>query len=163
MEEGARREEDERRIARLGSMARLMDEALEIPFLGVRVGIDPLLGLLPGGGDVAGALVSGWLVITAARVGASGPVVARMLLNVAVDAVLGSVPVLGDVFDLAFRSNRRNLRILEAHLADAAATRRRSQAVVVVWGAVGGVVGLLATLTWAVSRVASLVLGVLAG
>lgn len=130
-------------------VARVMDEAVEIPVLGVRVGLDALLGLVPGAGDVAGMAVSGWTVVTAARLGASGTVVARMLLNIAADALLGAVPVLGDVFDVAFRANSRNLRLVEAHLSDPRRTRRRSR--LVVWGAVGGVLALLATLGIAVA------------
>jgi hypothetical protein len=121
-----------------------MDDVVEVPLLRVRVGLDPLLGLLPGAGDVVAAMVSGWMVISAARMGASWPVVARMLLNMGLDALLGTVPVLGDLFDVAFRANRRNLRLVEAHLLDPETTRRGSLAV--LGGAVVGVLGLLAAL-----------------
>ncbi|MGD2071341.1 MAG: DUF4112 domain-containing protein [Gemmatimonadota bacterium] len=125
-------------------VSRVMDEAVEIPVLRVRVGLDALMGLIPGAGDIAGVAVSGWTVVTAARLGASGTVVARMLLNIAVDALVGAVPVLGDLFDVAFKANSRNLRIMEEHLSEPTRTRRRSR--LVVWGAVGGVLALLATL-----------------
>jgi len=129
-----------------------MDDAIRIPVLGIRVGLDPLLGLLPGAGDLAAAGVSGWIVVEAARLGASPTVIARLLLNMGLDLLLGSVPLLGDIFDFAFRANRRNLRILESHLSDPEETRRRS--VAVVGGAVLGVLGLLgglgALLVWGV-------------
>lgn len=128
-------------LRRLRRIARVMDDAVEIPLLGVRVGLDPLLGLLPGAGDILGAAVGGWIVVTAARLGAAPVVVARMLLNVGVDALAGAAPLLGDVFDIAFKANRRNLDILEEHVRDPTATRRRSR--VVVWGTIGGVVALL--------------------
>ena len=125
-------------------IARLMDDAVEVPLLGVRVGLDPLLGLLPGAGDLIGAAVGGWIVVTAARLGAAPVVVGRMLLNVAVDALLGSAPLLGDVFDVAFKANRRNFALVEEHLHDPTATRRRSRAV--VWATAAGVLVLLAAL-----------------
>lgn len=143
----ARPEGPEAAPSHLGGLrivARVMDEAVEIPVLGVRVGLDAVLGLIPGAGDVAGVAVSGWTVVTAARLGASGTVVARMLLNIAVDALLGALPVVGDVFDVAYKANSRNLRIVEEHLSEPRRTRRRSR--VVVWGAMGGVLVLLATL-----------------
>lgn len=140
------------RLKALRTAARLMDDAVRIPVLGIRVGLDPLLGLLPGAGDLAAAGVSGWIVIEAARLGASPTVIARLLLNMALDILLGTVPVLGDIFDVTFRANRRNLRILERHLSDPAGTRRRSTAV--LGGALLGVLGLLgglgALLVWGV-------------
>lgn len=133
-----------------------MDDAVELPLLGVRIGVDPLLGLLPGAGDVLGAAVGGWIVVTAARLGAAPSVVARMLLNVGVDALVGAAPFLGDLFDVAFKANRRNLDILEEHVRDPTATLRRSRAV--VWGAVGGVLallgGLVAAVVWGLTAVA---------
>ena len=139
----------------LRRITRIMDDAVEIPVLGVRVGLDPLLGLLPGAGDILAAAVAGWIVVTAARLGAAPVVVARMLLNVAADAVVGTAPLLGDAFDVAFKANRRNLTLLENHVADPTTTRRRSR--VVVWGTVGSVVvllaGLLAALVWGLSAV----------
>ena len=140
--------EDE--LRRLRRVARVMDDAVEIPVVGVRVGLDPLLGLLPGAGDILGAAVGSWIVVKAARLGASPVVVARMLLNVGVDALAGAAPLLGDLFDVAFKANRRNLELLEEHVRDPTATRRRSR--VVVWGTVGAVfvllAGLLAALVW---------------
>ena len=135
-------------LSRLRRVARVMDDAVEIPVLGVRIGLDPILGLVPGAGDIVGAAVGGWIVVTAARLGAAPSVVARMLLNVGVDALAGAAPVLGDLFDVAFKANRRNLRILEEHVRDPVSTLRRSRAV--VWGAAGGVLALLAGLVAAV-------------
>lgn len=154
-------ESAEARLARLRAVARVMDDAVKIPVLGIRVGLDPVLGLLPGAGDVLGAAVSGWTVVMAARLGASGTVVARMLLNIGVDALVGAVPLLGDLFDVAFKANRRNLRIVEEHVADPHTTRRRSRTV--VWGAVGGVLALLVTIALTVTWVVSTVWGMLMG
>lgn len=154
--EASRREPDDDSLRRLRRIARIMDDAVEIPLLGVRIGLDPLLGLLPGAGDVLGAAVGGWIVVTAARLGAAPSVVARMLLNVGVDALAGAAPLVGDLFDVAFKANRRNLGILEEHVLDPTATLRRSR--VVVWGAVGGVlallVGLVAAVIWGLTALA---------
>ena len=108
-------------------VARIMDDAVEIPGLGIRIGLDPLIGLIPGLGDAAGALISAWIIVSAARLGASRSVLARMLANAGIDALTGAVPVFGDLFDFAFRANRKNLRLLEAHLADPREARRRSR------------------------------------
>lgn len=88
-----------------------------------------MLGLIPGVGDALGLALSAWVAAQARQAGASRWLLARMAMNVGLDAVLGSVPLLGDVFDFAFKANRRNLRLLQRHLArtgGAAQARRRS-------------------------------------
>jgi hypothetical protein len=100
----------------LTRVTRIMDGAITIPGTGIRVGLDPVLGLIPGLGDVAGAALSGYVVLTAARMGAPAPLVARMLANVALDTAVGSVPLLGDLFDAGWKSNTRNVALLERHL-----------------------------------------------
>lgn len=129
-------------------VARLMDDAVEIPVLGIRVGLDSVIGLIPGGGDVAGAAMGGWIVVQAARMGASPSVLGRMLMNLGLDALIGAVPLLGDLFDLVFKANRRNVQILEDHIRNPDRTRTRSRKV--VWGTVAGVVGLVLALIVAV-------------
>lgn len=104
-------------------LTRWLETALRIPGTQIRFGADALLGLIPGVGDAAGALLSGWLIVKAARQQAPAPLLGRMLGNVLVDALVGVVPLLGDLFDIGFRANTRNLRLLEQHLgiADQAA------------------------------------------
>jgi hypothetical protein len=114
-------------IERVRALARLLDSAVTIPGTKIRFGADSIVGLIPGIGDVAGAVLSGYIVLVATQLGASAPVVTRMLLNIGVDTVVGSIPVLGDVFDVAWRSNQKNVALLESHLADGAATRRGSR------------------------------------
>ena len=111
-------------------LARLLDEAIEIPGTSYRIGIDPLVGLVPGIGDVIGALLSTWILLVGVRLGAPASVIARMALNVAVDAVVGSVPLAGDLADFAWKANVRNVRLLETWLERPAPTRRASGAVV---------------------------------
>ncbi len=94
-------------------LARLLDDAIPIPGTEWRIGIDPLLGLVPVLGDALGAVLSSWLVVVAVRRRAPFGVLARMGLNIAIDTVVGSVPVLGDAFDAGWKSNVRNLRLLE--------------------------------------------------
>ncbi len=118
------------RLARARLLARLLDDAIPIPGTSYRIGIDPLLGLVPGVGDVLGALLSIWLLVTASRLGAPPAVLARMGLNVAIDAVVGAIPLAGDLFDAGWKANARNLRLVEGWLDRPAPTRRASGALV---------------------------------
>jgi hypothetical protein len=117
-------------LARARTLTRMLDSAARIPGTGIRFGLDPLLGLIPGLGDVAGAALSGYLVLLAQRLGAPRAVVLRMLANVAADTVGGTVPVLGDMFDVAFKSSSRNLALLERTLQTPTDTKRASGLVV---------------------------------
>jgi hypothetical protein len=116
----------------------LMDSAFRIPGTKLRIGLDPILGLLlPGAGDVLGALPSFLIVTLATRRGVPPVIVLRMLLNVALDSLIGAIPLLGDVFDAAFRSNQLNLALLERHAGAPRAPRFADYLVVGVAIAVG--------------------------
>jgi len=115
------------RAAGVQALARLLDSAFLIPGTNVRFGLDPIIGLLPGVGDLAGAVLSGFIILRSARLGAPRSVLARMLMNVAIDTVVGSVPIIGDMFDVVWRSNLRNAKLLERHLARPEHTRRSSR------------------------------------
>lgn len=119
--------EMDRRAARVRTLTRILDSSIRVPGTGWTLGLDPILGLLPWAGDVAGAVLSGWLIWQSARLGAGPAVVARMLLNVAVETVVGVVPVIGDVFDATWKANTRNLALLERHLADPGRARAVSR------------------------------------
>ena len=106
----------DRELASIEDLARLLDTRWEIPGLGVRFGVDAVAGLVPVVGDLATGLVSFYIVHRASELGASRPLVARMVANVVIDTVFGSVPLLGSVFDVFFKANRRNLRLLRRHL-----------------------------------------------
>jgi hypothetical protein len=99
----------------LDSMTDLMDSRFRIPGTDIRFGLDFLVGLVPYAGDVVTFAFSGLLVVTMARNGASGMVVVKMLGNILLDGVVGSIPVLGDLFDLGFKANRRNYQLLREH------------------------------------------------
>lgn len=103
------------RMERLDALASLMDSAIVIPGTGIRLGADALIGLIPGIGDLVTAGVSCIIVLEARRMGAPAHVVARMIGNVAIDGIVGAVPLFGDIFDVAFRANLRNMRLLRKH------------------------------------------------
>lgn len=99
-------------------LARLMDSQFRIPGTNIRFGLDGLIGLIPGAGDLSTFAVSGYMVLLLARNGASGNVLARMVLNILIDAIIGSIPLLGDAFDIAFKANLRNLRLMQEHYVE---------------------------------------------
>ena len=117
-------------LARARALTRLLDSAARVPGTNFRFGLDPVLGLIPGLGDVAGAALSGYVVILASRLGAPKSVIVRMLGNVAIDTVAGTMPVVGDLFDAGWKSNTRNLTLLERHVGLPTTERAASRAVV---------------------------------
>lgn len=103
--------------ARIARIARLLDSAYTVPGTNIRLGLDPLLGLIPGAGDAITTLLSFYIVYEAHRGGLPKPALLRMVANIAIDAVVGAVPVLGDFGDIFWRANRRNLAIFDDYLA----------------------------------------------
>ena len=106
----------EQRLARLEAIARLLDVAFVLPGTNIRYGIDGLIGLIPVVGDLITTALSLWLVREARALGAPWHVTARMLANVAVDGAVGMIPFAGDAFDVMFRANMRNVRLLRRWL-----------------------------------------------
>jgi uncharacterized protein DUF4112 len=104
------------RVARLDALAQLLDGAFVVPGTTIRFGLDALIGLIPGIGDAVTTLISLYIVNEARALGAPRVLIARMLANVAVDGLVGAVPLLGDAFDVVWRANRRNLALLRGHL-----------------------------------------------
>ena len=107
---------------RTRQLARLLDSRFRIPGTQVRFGVDSVIGLVPGVGDAAGLALSSYVILQAVGLGARGATVARMVANVAIDAVFGSVPLLGSVFDLWFKANDRNVALLGRHGTDPVGT-----------------------------------------
>lgn len=130
------------RVENLRDLARLLDSAVRVPGTNFRVGLDPILGLLPVAGDAPAALLSAYVVAEAAVLGVPRATLARMLATLLVDAVVGSLPVVGDAFDAVWKANDRNVRLLEARLDDPAGGRRDGRVVAAL--AVGLFVALLA-------------------
>ena len=144
--------------ARLRKLAHVLDSSVPLPG-GYRIGVDGIIGLIPGFGDAAGALLSSYILAESHRLGVSTPVLMRMALNVLVEAVVGVIPVAGDLFDFAWKANHKNVALLEAHLRDPHTTGRRSAwevagifaVVLVVAAAVG--IGIVALVAWVWSAV----------
>lgn len=105
-----------RNLNRIRRISRLMDTAFKIPVLGLKVGWDPVLGLIPGLGDLIATAVSAYVILLAARFRLPRGILAQMIFNIGLEAVVGTVPLLGDLFDAFYKSNVRNLKLLEAHL-----------------------------------------------
>ena len=118
------------RLKRLDSLAYLLDNSIPIPGTKARVGVDALIGLVPGIGDVAGTAMSAYIVMQGARMGAPASVVARMVMNVGVETVVGSIPFLGDLFDAGWKANARNIALLRGSVDRPGEVRRSSRAVV---------------------------------
>src|SRR5438105_4275030 len=101
--------------ALMAAIARFMDDVFVIPGTNIRFGLDPLIGLIPGFGDAAGAVISTLLLIQGGRAGVPKIVLMRMAMNVFINTALGAVPFVGDAFSVFFKSNVRNLALLERH------------------------------------------------
>src|SRR3954452_4498016 len=125
---------DPARLQRLHSISRALDSAVGIPGTGYRFGLDALIGLVPGVGDAVGAVFSGYVVLQAARLGAPSSVISRMIANVALDTIVGEIPLLGDLFDVAWQANTKNLALLEEHLHRPSRAKAGSRVVVFLLG-----------------------------
>lgn len=142
-------------------VAGWLDEAFTVPGTRFRIGWDSIVGLIPGAGDLLTTLPALWIVMRALDLGVSKVVAARMVLNILIDNLIGSIPVLGDLFDAVWKANRRNVELLERYYTNPQSTRRRSTASVVgtllVLGAVAVVVVLvpILVLVWLVQAVGS--------
>lgn len=112
-------------LEHLKLLARLMDSAFEIPGLRLRFGLDAILGLLPGIGDLASSFVSLYILQEAQRRGVSRVTLTRMSFNTLVDLLIGSIPLLGDAFDVVWKSNQKNVELLIQHESTPANRRRR--------------------------------------
>ena len=129
------------RFHSLKRFAEVLDAGIRIPGTSWRFGLDPILGLIPGFGDVAGAVLAGWIFVEAVRLGASRATLLRIAGNVALDASAGALPVVGDVFDFAWKANLRNVALLERHLAAPTNARRADRTFVTLLAAGTLVVG----------------------
>ncbi len=103
-------------MARMETLANLLDSAVVIPGTNQRIGLDALIGLVPGIGDLVSAALSSYIIWEARQLGLPRWKIARMIGNLAVDTAIGAIPVAGDVFDVFFRANKRNMRIVREHM-----------------------------------------------
>jgi hypothetical protein len=117
-------------VGRARALARLLDDLVRIPGTKIGIGLDPIIGLIPGVGDLIGGVMSSYILLVAAQEGAPTSVLVRMLGNIALDSLVGVVPVIGDLFDVGIKSNRRNVDLLERYLVAPKATNAASRGVV---------------------------------
>ncbi len=105
-------------IKQLDMLAKLLDSQFRIPGTEIRFGMDAIIGLIPGVGDLGTFAVSGYMLIIMSQNGASGFVMARMVVNILIDMLFGMIPILGDLFDVAFKANIRNMRLMKEHYVE---------------------------------------------
>jgi hypothetical protein len=120
---------DQDPLGHLRALARVQDELFRVPGTRIRFGLDALAGLVPGLGDAVTGSVAAYSLFAATRMGAPPSVIARMAGNIALDLLLGTVPLLGDLFDVGWKANTRNVRLLERHALDPRGARRSSRVV----------------------------------
>jgi hypothetical protein len=137
-------------VTRAKGLARVLDDLIRIPGTNIGIGLDPIIGLIPGVGDMAGGLLSTYILMVAARQGVPTSVLLRMLGNIALDSLVGVVPVLGDLFDFGVKANRRNVDLLERYLVAPGQTKTASRGVVAVilMAAILIVVGVIVAGIW---------------
>ena len=112
----------ERDLNEMRRLSTLLDEAVKIPVINYRVGLDALLGLVPVIGDFSGFAISSYIIFKAHNMGVPREKVSRMVFNSLVDVFVGSIPLVGDIFDVFWKSNKRNMKIVERHFASYSAT-----------------------------------------
>lgn len=117
---------------RLGRLAWLLDNSIRIPGTDFRIGLDAVIGLVPGFGDLVGTLLSSYIVGQAWQLGVPKSTLARMGFNVLVEGVIGAVPIFGDIFDAAWKANQRNVQLLHAHLENPRRAVRASRTFIAV-------------------------------
>lgn len=134
--------EDEKLRRRLASLAHFTDDSISLSG-GYRIGWDGIIGLIPWVGDIVGLMMSSYLIHTSAKLGASKRLLLRMSANTVIETLIGFIPVIGDLFDLAFKANRRNYELLERHIDAPTKTKRAS----ILWLAIVGTIIVLILLT----------------
>lgn len=144
-------------VHHLRKVADAMDSAVAIPGTNYRVGADGIIGLIPGVGDVFGLVVSSYFILVSASLRIPKTVLARMFVNVAIDSAIGAIPFVGDVFDFVWKSNRRNLALLEAALSTPQAAKKNSLLFLISLGIImiAGLIGVIALIAWLLSLIIS--------
>lgn len=137
-------------LQQMRRLSDLLDNAIAIPGTSYRIGLDPILGLLPGGGDAAAAFLSAYIILQSARLGLSRQRLGQMFFNVLVELVVGTLPIAGDLFDVAWKANAKNVALLEAELNVDPATVKAA-----------GTEDIAGTQRWALLLVAGLVVAAL--
>jgi hypothetical protein len=116
----------QREIDRLETLAHVLDDLFRVPGTRIRFGLDGVIGLIPGVGDAATGALAAYLALRARQLGLPASVAVRMAANVGLDLAAGSIPVAGDLFDIAFKANRRNIELLKRELANRAPAQAKN-------------------------------------
>ncbi|MEB3225115.1 MAG: DUF4112 domain-containing protein [Synechococcus sp.] len=138
------------KLQRLRTLSKLLDSAIAIPGTKYKIGLDPIIGLVPAVGDYLSLILSGYMIFEAAKLGAKQDTLMKMALNLLLDSAVGTVPVAGDLFDVAWKANEANLKLLEGDLPDLAGTDNAPvdwRPLVLILGAIALVIFLGALLT----------------
>ena len=145
-------------LKRLRQISHLLDNAIALPGTDFRIGLDPILGILPGGGDVITGLMSVYIVFEGARMGLPATTLGRMGFNILLDTLTGTIPIIGDFFDITWKANSLNVALLEKHMADPEPSRAADRlfAVVVVVGLLALVLGAATLSVWVLVQLARL-------
>lgn len=143
------------RLDRLQSFSYWLDNAIAIPGTPYRFGLDPIIGLLPGGGDTVTGLLSAYLVWEAARLGLPRATLVRMVWNILLEVIVGTIPVVGDLFDFAWKANSKNMRLIRQHLDLPHRSRRRDRgfAILLIAFLLVVILGLVSFSVWLFSLV----------
>jgi hypothetical protein len=129
-------------MVRMQRLAWLLDNSIRVPGFNYRIGIDPLLGLLPGIGEAAGGLLSTYIIAEAVRGGLPRSIVLRVTFNLALEMLIGTIPVIGDLFDMTWKANARNMHLIENYAAAPSKSVAASKGL--LWGIVIGLLLLAA-------------------
>lgn len=128
-----------------------MDDRFTIPGTNIKFGLDPIISLIPGAGDVASGLISSYFIVLGVREDLPAAVIFRMGLNILLDMIVGAIPLLGDIFDVGWKANTKNAELLEKYSKDAPGTEKKSKAV--LWGAAIASMIIVIAAIWAVGWV----------
>ena len=131
---------------KLDRLAWILDSSIPIPGTPWKIGLDGLIGLIPGIGDISAGVISSYILFQALRLGVPPLVVARMALNILLESVLGVIPVVGDIFDFAFKANQRNVALMREYVISPNKVKRRSLLLVLL--IVLGLIGVLVAMVW---------------
>jgi hypothetical protein len=140
---------------RLRSLATVLDDAVRVPGTNIRFGLDAVLGLLPGAGDAVTGAMGAYAMVLATKLGAPPVVIARMAMNILIDVATGTIPVLGDIFDVGWKSNRKNVQLLERYQATPQKVNKASWVVVgiVLLVIVAAIVGVFMFVGWLLRQI----------
>ena len=110
------KEQNEEKLLRLKLLSNRLDEIITIPGTKYKIGIDPIIGTIPIIGDLLGSIISIYILYSGSKMGLSSRIIAKMSLNIGFDFVLGLIPIIGDIFDMGWKANKRNVKLIENNI-----------------------------------------------